>query len=216
MMIKIKMRIVLGLLATFCMMIKYNSLSLHLQEDRASIDAHVGPGPGTVIDNSFRIVERTTQRKRKPKPVKDQDLLVEEQPPHAHPQVKTPVRTPSSPYAYTFVIGGIHENRPAYKGFVYDILVSANLLRKLGSTCDIWVWAQLSANSTLQDLLAEDKRMFQALNIHVELLEKPEHDSFAHIVCQFSEVFGERVTLVFRGKSRFVRYFVCNANGIAG
>jgi hypothetical protein len=113
----------------------------------------------------------------KPKPVKHHAIVLEK-----HATRHRPVKTPSSPYAYAFIIGGIHQDRPAYKGFVYDILVSANLLRKLGSTCDIWVWAQLSANSTLQDLPAEDKRMFQALNIHVELLEKPEHDSFAHIV----------------------------------
>ena len=179
-MIKRKMRIVrivLCLLATIWIITSYY-LFLHLQKQREIIDLY--SRPGSIVDSSFRIGEGTTQlkRQRKHKLVKHQDLFLEEQSPHAHPQVKTP----SSPYAYTFVLGGIHEDRPAYKGFVYDILVSANLLQKLGSTCDIWVWAQLSANSTLKDLPEEDKRMFQALNIHVELLEKPEHDSFAHIV----------------------------------
>jgi len=55
----------------------------------------------------------------------------------------------SARYAYNFVLGGIHESQPAYKGFLYNILISVNLLKKLGSEADFWVWAQLSPNSTL-------------------------------------------------------------------
>ena len=38
----------------------------------------------------------------------------------------------ASPYAYAFVLGGIHESRPAYRGFLYNILVSVSLLREFG------------------------------------------------------------------------------------
>jgi lipopolysaccharide biosynthesis glycosyltransferase len=88
----------------------------------------------------------------------------------------------SSPYAYTFVLGAIHEDRPAYKGFLYDVLIAASLLRKYGSTADIWLWVQLSPDSRLQELPEEDIRLLKALNINIKSLPKPKDESFARIV----------------------------------
>lgn len=85
-------------------------------------------------------------------------------------------------YAYSFVMGGIHEDRPAYKGFLYDVLIAASLLRKYGSTADIWLWIQLSPDSTMDDLPTEDLRLLHEMKVRVKLLEKPKHESFAHIV----------------------------------
>jgi len=85
-------------------------------------------------------------------------------------------------YAYNFVLGGIHENNLAYKGFLYNILISVNLLNKLGSEADFWVWAQLSANSTLDEIPDEDMRLFAALDIKVVKMEKPTYVSFSSLM----------------------------------
>mmetsp|Transcript_5733 Transcript_5733/g.10868 ORF Transcript_5733/g.10868 Transcript_5733/m.10868 type:complete len:491 (-) Transcript_5733:61-1533(-) len=98
------------------------------------------------------------------------------------PSVKeiTPGLTP--PYAYAWIIGGVHEDRFAYKGFLWTILISANLLRKLGSTADFWVYVRLSPKSKLSDLPHEDRRVLELLGIRVVLLDKPKMESFAQIV----------------------------------
>ncbi|KAL7574605.1 hypothetical protein ACA910_002959 [Epithemia clementina (nom. ined.)] len=93
---------------------------------------------------------------------------------------------PSSPFAYAFVLGGIDPDRPAYKGFLYNILVATRLLRKMGSTADVWIWTQLSpatnnATST-RTLPSEDVRLLKALHIHIQELTTPSHESFAQIV----------------------------------
>ena len=62
-----RFRIALCFLAIFWII---TSVFLYLQQHKESIYFHSVPEPASVIDSSFRIVERTTQRKRKPKPVK--------------------------------------------------------------------------------------------------------------------------------------------------
>jgi lipopolysaccharide biosynthesis glycosyltransferase len=89
---------------------------------------------------------------------------------------------PTSPYAYAWIMGGVHEDRFAYKGFLWTILISANLLRKLGSTADFWVYVRLSSQSKLSDLPSEDRRLLELLGVRVILLDKPKKDSFAQIV----------------------------------
>ena len=85
-------------------------------------------------------------------------------------------------YAYNFVLGGIHEKELAYRGFLYNILISVKVLRRLGSEADFWVWAQLSANSTLDDLPEDDMRLFDALGINVVKMEKPSYASFSSLM----------------------------------
>jgi len=87
-----------------------------------------------------------------------------------------------SQYAYAWVLGGIHEDKPSYKGFVWTILISANILRREGSEADFWVYARLSPNSTLYDLPDEDTRLFRALDVNVVPLDKPKKESFAQLV----------------------------------
>lgn len=98
---------------------------------------------------------------------------------HVSSLARKPIK---NPYAYAFVMGAIHEDRLAYKGFLYDVLIAANLLRQYGSTADIWLWAQLSPDSKLQHLPEEDLRLLNALNVHIEQLPKPKDESFASIV----------------------------------
>jgi len=87
-----------------------------------------------------------------------------------------------SPYAYAWVIGGIHEDRLAYKGFMWTIFISAHLLKKLGTTADFWVYVRLSPDSILDDLPPEDRKVLEALGFNIVLLEKPKKESFAQLV----------------------------------
>jgi lipopolysaccharide biosynthesis glycosyltransferase len=113
-------------------------------------------------------------------------------------------------YAYTWVLGGIDSTRPAYKGFLYGILVSVNILKKLGSTkADFIVLTQLSsssssshnattttmsgsnntdtANGSVNDdneLPKEDERLLREMGIQIRHLPKPPNNksSFAQLV----------------------------------
>jgi len=94
------------------------------------------------------------------------------------------IETVSHParYAYNYVLGGIHESDLRYKGFLYTILMSVNLLKNLGSEADFWVWAQLSPNSTLDEIPDEEMRLFDALDIKVVKMEKPSYASFSSLM----------------------------------
>ena len=92
-------------------------------------------------------------------------------------------RPMSSPYAYAWVIGSIHEDRTAYKGFIYNILIAAKVLREKGSTADFILWAQLSPESKLKGRLPkEDERLLGELGVEIRMLDTVEHESFAQIV----------------------------------
>ena len=89
---------------------------------------------------------------------------------------------PSSPYAYLWIVGGIHEDKPSWKGFIWDILISASLLRKVGSTADLWIYIRLSPDSKEETLPAEEVRLLNALGVQIKYLEKPKHESFGQLV----------------------------------
>lgn len=98
------------------------------------------------------------------------------------PQVEKP-KMMTSPYAYAWVIGSIHEENMGYKGFLYNVLVSAKILREKGSTADFVLWAQLSPESKLKGRLPEeDERVLKELGIKIRLLDAVENESFAQIV----------------------------------
>jgi hypothetical protein len=90
--------------------------------------------------------------------------------------------TPSSPYAYVWIIGAIHEDSMSYVGFLWDVLISASLLRKQGSTADFWLFARLSPGSKRDTMLEEHERLLSAMGIHIKYLEKPQRESFGQLV----------------------------------
>jgi len=89
---------------------------------------------------------------------------------------------PSSPYAYLWIIGAINEEMPSYKGFLWDVLISARILRRLGSTADFWLYVRLSPDSKMTTLSDEDLRLIQAVGIKLKQLDTPEHESFGRLV----------------------------------
>jgi Alpha-N-acetylglucosamine transferase len=85
-------------------------------------------------------------------------------------------------YAYAFVIGGIHEDRPAYKGFLWTILISVHILQKLGTVADFCVFVRLSPDSNMTDLPREERRVLTEMRIKIILQPKPRAESFAQLV----------------------------------
>eukprot|EP00560_Eucampia_antarctica_P001940 CAMPEP_0197833114 /NCGR_PEP_ID=MMETSP1437-20131217/17796_1 /TAXON_ID=49252 ORGANISM="Eucampia antarctica, Strain CCMP1452" /NCGR_SAMPLE_ID=MMETSP1437 /ASSEMBLY_ACC=CAM_ASM_001096 /LENGTH=905 /DNA_ID=CAMNT_0043436955 /DNA_START=312 /DNA_END=3029 /DNA_ORIENTATION=- len=86
-------------------------------------------------------------------------------------------------YAYAFVVGGIHEDRPGYKGFIYNVLITVGIFLEMGSQADFVLWAQLSPDSTLQGKLPnEDERLLRGLGVEIRMLEREGSESFAQIV----------------------------------
>ena len=71
----------------------------------------------------------------------------------------------------------------AYKGFLYNVLIAAKVLREKGSTADFVFWAQLSPKSKLKGRLPEeDERMLRELGVQIRMLDEVEHESFSQIV----------------------------------
>ena len=87
------------------------------------------------------------------------------------------------PYAIMWIIGGIHEDRPSYKGFLYDVLVSARILDRQGSRADRILWVQLSPDSNQTALAEEDLRPLGACRVQVRYFEKDDKfESFGLLV----------------------------------
>mmetsp|Transcript_50741 Transcript_50741/g.152820 ORF Transcript_50741/g.152820 Transcript_50741/m.152820 type:complete len:464 (-) Transcript_50741:156-1547(-) len=96
--------------------------------------------------------------------------------------IANPSTETSSPYAYVWIIGGVHEDRPSYRGFVWDVLISASLLRRTGSKADFWLYVRLSPGSQIHRIPEDDDRHLKLLGVRVKHLEKPQHDSFSQLM----------------------------------
>jgi len=92
-------------------------------------------------------------------------------------------KTNSSKYAYAFVIGGCNPDMPAYRGFVYDILVSAQILRDQGSTADVVAFFQLSVDYKGGSVLPlEDIEPLTAIGVHIYYISPSAKESFYEVV----------------------------------
>lgn len=113
--------------------------------------------------------------------VEDGDGLAQIQK-QAHVSPSPPELTPalipaSSPYAYTWIIGSVHEERLGYKGFFWSILVSANILREAGSTADFWLYVRMAPDANIDTIPDEGTRILNALGFHVKYLNKLQNDT---------------------------------------
>lgn len=92
-------------------------------------------------------------------------------------------RPASSPYAYAFIVGGIHEENMGYRGFLYNIMVSVELLRdEFNSTADFVVISHLSSTSSLTELPPEDVNWMNEIGIRVVQVPKAKQDSFSDLM----------------------------------
>jgi hypothetical protein len=98
--------------------------------------------------------------------------------PAPNPTNETGIKEGKELYAYMFLIGGIHEDRPGYRGFLYNVLAAANILQEQGSKADLWLYLQFSPDSKRDTLPEQELRVLADMGIEIVYLEKPERDSF--------------------------------------
>ncbi|KAL7563032.1 hypothetical protein ACA910_013553 [Epithemia clementina (nom. ined.)] len=81
--------------------------------------------------------------------------------------------SPSSKFAYVFLIGGCNPQQPSgYRGFVYNVLVATRMLRQRGAQADIVALFQISQKSSDTELPEQDARPLEALGVKVRYLTK--------------------------------------------
>lgn len=95
-----------------------------------------------------------------------------------------------SPYAYAFVIGGCSPAKPAYRNYIYNILVATRILRSEGSKADVFVFFQMSYDSPSDTLPEEDVRVLEALNIKFRYIPKSKIENFFKTMLDKFRVLG--------------------------
>lgn len=90
----------------------------------------------------------------------------------------------TSSYAYAFVMGGVNEEDEKYLGMLYNVLIAAYILEKEGSTADIVLYVQMSANSPSNELPSSNTRLLNEVGVRVRYLPKPKVENFHQIIMQ--------------------------------
>jgi hypothetical protein len=68
-----------------------------------------------------------------------------------------------------------------WRGYIYNTLVAAKVLREHGSKNDIWLWVQVSSESNASALPSEDQRWLTTMGVQVRYLPKDPQEDFAEI-----------------------------------
>jgi len=84
-------------------------------------------------------------------------------------------------YAYAFVIGGCRPEENAYRGFLYDVWISAHIFNQVKSQADVVVFIQMSSQSLYNRLPEQEESVTAALGINLIYLDKNLHDNFYEI-----------------------------------
>jgi hypothetical protein len=84
----------------------------------------------------------------------------------------------SAQYAYAFVVGGCNSADTRCDGFIFNILVAAQMLREEGSTADVVAMFQMSNNSSSTHLAFDKERAFESMNIRVLYIASSPVESF--------------------------------------
>lgn len=94
-----------------------------------------------------------------------------------------PYTNGTSPYAYSFIIGSVHETQTAYKGFLWNVLAAVQMLKESGSKADFIIFLQLAPDSELgQKVPEEDLTAIQKMDIEAHLLPRPKRAAFADLM----------------------------------
>ena len=85
----------------------------------------------------------------------------------------------SSPrYAYAFLMAGCDPQKPAYLGFLFNILISAQALKDRGSKADIIAFVRMAARSNATTLPQRQVAWLNTMGVQIRYLPKPEEESF--------------------------------------
>jgi hypothetical protein len=95
-----------------------------------------------------------------------------------------------SPYAYAFVIGGCSPAKPAYRNYIYNILVATRIIRSEGSKADVFVFFQMNYDFPSETLPEEDVRVLEAMNIKFRYIPKSKVENFFKTMLDKFRVLG--------------------------
>jgi hypothetical protein len=86
-------------------------------------------------------------------------------------------------FSYAFLIGGVHEDNPGYRGFLYNVMIATRILRDHNSTADVNLMIQF-AHQSKWVAIPEDKAV-RSMSINIVYLKRPKAPlSFADIQLQ--------------------------------
>jgi hypothetical protein len=107
-----------------------------------------------------------------------------------HLPVKSQIQEQVARYAYAFVIGGCMPEKPSYRYFIYNMLITARILREAGSRADIVAFFQMSYESAHERLTEEDVRQLRAMNIKIKYIPKSPQECFYRTVLDKFRILG--------------------------
>lgn len=81
------------------------------------------------------------------------------------------VDEPSNKWAYAYVVAGINPDKPTYRGFLYNIAVSAHIFQLQGSRADVVVLVQMDPG--FDRLPEEDERLLINNNNNIQIQYLP-------------------------------------------
>ena len=82
----------------------------------------------------------------------------------------------TSPFAYTFVVGGCDPTRPeSYQNYLFNIAISAKILKERGSMADVVALFQVSESAESHELAHEDLKVLHALGVYVYYIPQQTH-----------------------------------------
>jgi lipopolysaccharide biosynthesis glycosyltransferase len=97
--------------------------------------------------------------------------------------VTLPLSSPAPLYSYASIIGGCNPDKPAYRGYLYTVLMSWQTLREQAGSnsakADFCLFIQMSNQYTTANVLPKKEHdILQQVGIHVYYMPKVEKESF--------------------------------------
>lgn len=97
---------------------------------------------------------------------------------------------PGSPYAYSFVLGGVNPDKPDYRDYLYGIFVAIYQLRKLGSTADVFLWVEFQSSAENPAFPENERILLEKMGVHVMQLPSMIKPSFYELQLQKFRILG--------------------------
>jgi hypothetical protein len=94
-------------------------------------------------------------------------------------------------YAYAFLLGGARSEKEGsdYRGGLYSVVVAAHLLRKHGSTADVILMVQISADTEHHQLPDLEEKVLTLVGVKIVYLPKFRHHKFQKFYALMMEKF---------------------------
>jgi hypothetical protein len=82
-------------------------------------------------------------------------------------------------WAYAFLMAGVDVSNPGYRGILYNVLVSAEILKE--SRADVIVMVQMAHTSSATALTGEEEDLLRQMNVKIHYLDLPAKQNFYSI-----------------------------------